>query len=53
MDNARQRMSTLANHLGPSSSSLDTAELQHFLEHDNWETRRRLKELMKDELYIP
>ena len=53
MDNARQRLNTLASHLGSSSSNLDVAELQHFLEHDNWETRNRLKELMKDDLYIP
>ena len=53
MENAKQRLSAIANHLGTASGTIDIAELQHLLEHDNWDTRRKLKELMKDDLYVP
>ena len=49
---ARQRLSTLAGHFN-STGTLDVAELQHLLEHDNHENRQQLKVLMKDPLYIP
>lgn len=53
MESARLRISTLAGHLGATSSGFDVAELQHLLEHDNWHTRMKLKELMKDDLFVP
>ena len=40
-------------HLGSDGIQFDMEALQHLLEHDNWETRRQLKELMKDDLFIP
>jgi len=52
-DSARKRLATMAGHFGSAASSLDVSELQHLLEHDNFETRQKLKELMRDPLYIP
>ena len=52
-ESARQRLGALAVHLGGGSVTVDTKELQKLLEHDNFETRAKLKELMKDELYVP
>ena len=40
-------------HLGSDGIQFVMEALQHLLEHDNWETRRQLKELMKDDLFIP
>lgn len=50
---AKQRLAMVSEHLGTSTTTIDTQLLQHIFEHDNWETRARLKELMKDELYVP
>lgn len=33
--------------------AVDPAALQRHLDHDNHETRRQLKELMKDPLFVP
>jgi hypothetical protein len=38
---------------GADGLSFDADALQHLLEHDNHDTRRKMKELMKDELYVP
>ena len=40
-------------HAGDGGISFDTDALQRLLEHDNHDTRRKMKELMKDELYVP
>lgn len=50
---ARQRLGALAAHLGGGGATLNVSELQRLFEHDNYETRAKLKELMKDELYVP
>ena len=34
-------------------ASFDKAAMQHLLEHDNHEPREALRELFKDELFIP
>lgn len=52
-DQARQRLKIIATHLGSNASGIGIEELQRLLEHDNWENRAQLKELMKDELYVP
>jgi len=52
-DSARKRLATMAGHFGSAASSLDVAELQRLLDHDNFDTRQKLKELMKDPLYVP
>ena len=36
-----------------STPPVDAAALQRHLDHDNHETRRQLKELMKDPLFVP
>ena len=38
---------------GADGIAFDADALQHLLEHDNHDTRRKMKELMKDELYVP
>lgn len=50
---AQDRLRALAAHLGPPPAELDISELQRLLEHDNHDTRAKLKELMKDDLYLP
>ena len=37
----------------PDSVSFDVLALQKLLEHDNWETRRKLKDLMNSDLFVP
>lgn len=39
--------------MSTSTPPVDAAALQRHLDHDNHETRRQLKELMKDPLFIP
>ena len=34
-------------------TDFDTAEVQRLLDHDNHEERQRMKDLMKDELFVP
>ena len=52
-DSARKRLATMAGHFGSAASSLDIAEVQRLLEHDNFENRQKLKELMRDPLFVP
>ncbi|KAK9829677.1 hypothetical protein WJX72_007299 [[Myrmecia] bisecta] len=60
---ARRRLSTIGSHFNVASAhpsghaggalAFDVAGLQHLLEHDNWDTRKALKEVAKDDLFIP
>ena len=63
-ESAKRRLGLLGGHFTqfsgyqpstgqPSSIDFDAALLQRLLEHDNWETRAQMKELMKDPLFIP
>ena len=40
---------------GPAANDLqfDVKALQRLLEHDNWDTRQALKELMRDDIFVP
>ena len=51
MEAAGKRLQQLGFHLG--SHSWNKQDLQDLLDHDNHETREALKELMKEELFIP
>ena len=58
MEGAASRMAVLARQIAlqptsASSGALDVAAMQQLLEHDNWETRQRMKDLMDTELYTP
>lgn len=58
MDGASGRLEVLARQLAlqptsASSDTLDVASFQRLLEHDNWETRQRMKDLMNTELFTP
>ena len=62
-ESARRRLEKLGSHFNlvrplqalqlSKPAALDVAALQRLLEHDNWETRRKLKELMHCDLFIP
>ncbi len=39
--------------LGTEGIRFDAEQLQRLLEHDNWETRAKLKELTKQAIFIP
>ena len=63
-DSARRRVGNIGGHFsdfhGQQASAgqkgcidFDAVLLQRLLEHDNWDTRARMKELMKDPLFIP
>lgn len=43
--------SSIQTHLG--GPSFDVLALQRILEHDNFETRQKMKELMKQDLFVP
>lgn len=43
--------SSVRAHLG--RPSFDVLALQRMLEHDNFETRQKMKELMKQDLFVP
>ena len=43
--------SSAQSHLG--GPSFDVPALQRILEHDNFETRQKMKELMKQDLFVP
>ena len=43
--------SSVQSHLG--GPSFDVQALQRILEHDNFETRQKMKELMKQDLFVP
>lgn len=49
--NIHQRLSQ--QHAGPDGIRFDSEQLQKLLEHDNWETRAKLKELTKQPIFIP
>ena len=60
----RRRIEVIGNHFDVyqrlpqqrSSSEgiqFDAEQLQKLLEHDNWETRAKLKELTKQDIFIP
>lgn len=58
MDSAMRRVTNLTSHLKRQILLQDvsggfTRELQHLLEHDNWEMRSKLKEAMKDPCFVP
>lgn len=58
MEGAVARLEVLARQIAlqPTSASpeqLDVAAIQRLLEHDNWETRRRMKDLMDGDLFVP
>ena len=40
-------------HASSEGLQFDVKALQHILEHDNYGNREGLKELMKDELFVP
>ncbi|DBA83512.1 hypothetical protein WJX79_008785 [Trebouxia sp. C0005] len=60
----RRRIEVVGNHfnvhqrlpqqsLGTEGIRFDVEQLQRLLEHDNWETRAKLKELTKQAIFIP
>lgn len=60
----RRRIEVVGNHfnvhqrppqqsLGTEGIRFDAEQLQRLLEHDNWETRAKLKELTKQAIFIP
>lgn len=49
--NVHQRLPQ--QHLGTEGIQFDAEQLQRLLEHDNWETRAKLKELTKQPIFIP
>ncbi|KAK9806580.1 hypothetical protein WJX73_004625 [Symbiochloris irregularis] len=48
-----QRANGQAQHHDPQQKTVDIVALQRLLEHDNWETRQKLKDLMHCELFVP
>ena len=62
-ESAKRRLNNLGAHFDLSRKviqpnkrgpdTFDVAALQHLLEHDNWETRQKLKELMRSDLFVP
>lgn len=38
---------------GLGGIAFDPEALQRILDHDNYETRRAMKDLMKDDLFVP
>ena len=40
-------------HAANEGIRFDSEQLQKIFEHDNWETRAKLKELTKQELFLP
>ncbi len=59
MELATERIRTLGRHLGVGGippallGANDLQALQRLLEHDNWDCRQQLKDLMKDPLFVP
>jgi hypothetical protein len=58
MEASKRRLFVVAGHFdaggrSQSSSSIPTQQLQELLDHDSIELRRRMKEFMKDDIYIP
>lgn len=62
-ESARRRLEAIKSHFDlapkagsparPIRPSFDVLALQRLLEHDNWETRQKLKELCLGELFVP
>lgn len=65
-ESARRRLSQLYAHFNlqrapagqaqqhdPQQKTVDIVALQRLLEHDNWENRQKLKDLMNCELFVP
>ena len=57
MNGAAARLQVLSRQLQPQATSakggLDVVAFQRLLEHDNWETRQRMKDLMQTPLFEP
>jgi hypothetical protein len=62
MDASKRRLFVVAGHFdvnrrhelaGGFASRLDVKALQDLLDHDNIELRQRMKDFLKDEIYIP
>lgn len=59
MELATERIRTLGRHLGVGGlqpallAASELQALQRLLEHDNWDCREQLKDLMKDPLFTP
>lgn len=58
MEGAAARLEVLARQIAlqptsANSEQLDVAAFQRLLDHDNWETRQRMKELMDGDLFTP
>lgn len=57
MELATERIRTLGRHLGVGGpvvlGASELQALQRLLEHDNWDCRQQLKDLMKDPLFTP
>ena len=59
MELATERIRTIGRHLGVGGlqpallGSSELQALQRLLEHDNWDCREQLKNLMKDPLFTP
>lgn len=60
MEGATGRLEVLARQLAlqpvsasSSSDVLDVASFQRLLEHDNWDVRQAMKDLMNTELFTP
>ena len=49
--NVHQRLPQ--QHSSSEGITFDAEQLQKLLEHDNWETRAKLKELTKQDIFIP
>jgi hypothetical protein len=58
MEGAVARLEVLARQIAvsptsASSEQIDVAAMQRLLEHDNWETRQKMKDLMDGDLFVP
>jgi hypothetical protein len=58
MDASKRRLFVVAGHFdagrrSEQPGSVATQQLQELLDHDNIELRKRMKEFMKDDIYIP
>lgn len=58
MEGAAARLQVLARQIAlqptsAGSDAIDVAAFQRLLEHDNWQTRQKMKDLMDGELYTP
>lgn len=56
----QRRLANLGGHFKSATRSsgqagllFNVAAFQRILEHDNWENRAKMKELMKDDIFVP